>query len=102
MGSFLAVLKTFGDRPSPGMMSFPMPGTTLALDFPNPGARTQALLNRLDDIVIGAGGRIYAAKDGRMSAKAFQRGYPMWQSFARQVDPHFSSSFWRRVTEGAG
>ncbi len=102
MGSFLAVLKTFGDRPSPGMMSFPMPGTTLALDFPNTGARTHALLDRLDDIVIGAGGRIYAAKDGRMSAKAFQQGYPMWQSFARQVDPHFSSSFWRRVTEGAG
>lgn len=100
MGSFLAVLKTFGDRPSPGMMSFPMSGTTLALDFPNTGTRTHALLARLDDIVIGAGGRIYAAKDGRMSAKAFQQGYPMWQTFARHVDPHFSSSFWRRVTEG--
>ncbi|MGE4062285.1 MAG: FAD-dependent oxidoreductase [Rhodospirillaceae bacterium] len=100
-GSFLAVLKTFGNVPSPGLMSFPMPGTTLALDFANEGSPTIALLSRLDAITRTAGGRIYAAKDGRVSAADFQAGYPQWRDFARLVDPGFSSTFWRRVTQGA-
>lgn len=97
-GSFLAVLKTFGDRASPGMLSFPMPGTTLALDFPNRGAETLALLSRLDRVTHEAGGRIYPAKDGRVAAGDFQHCYPAWTGFSRYVDPHFSSSFWRRVS----
>lgn len=101
-GSFLAVLKTFGEVSSPGLMSFPMPGTTLALDFANDGAPTLALLARLDAITRGAGGRIYAAKDGRVSAEDFQAGYPQWRTFARFADPAFSSTFWRRVSQGAG
>jgi len=101
VGSFLAVLKTFGDKPSPGLMSFPMAGTTLALDFANDGAPTLALLSRLDAITRAAGGRIYAAKDGRVSAADFQAGYPQLGDFARFVDPGFSSSFWRRVSAGA-
>jgi FAD/FMN-containing dehydrogenase len=101
VGSFLAVLKTFGDKPSPGLMSFPMPGTTLALDFANDGAPTLALLSRLDAVTRAAGGRIYAAKDGRVSAPDFQAGYPQWRDFARFIDPGFSSSFWRRVSAGA-
>ena len=96
--SFLAVLKTMGPRPSPGMLSFPMPGVTLALDLPNRGLRTHALLNRLDRITAQAGGRIYPAKDGRVAAADFQRGFPAWKDFARHVDPCFSSSFWRRVS----
>jgi L-gulonolactone oxidase len=99
-GSFLAVLKTFGDRPSPGMLTFPRPGTTLALDFANSGASTLALLDRLDAIVREAGGRLYPAKDGRISAAMFRAGYPNWESFAPHVDPAFSSSFWRRVWKG--
>jgi len=99
-GSFLAVLKTFGDKPSPGMLSFPRPGTTLALDFPNRGASTLALLDRLDAIVREARGRLYPAKDGRISAAMFRAGYPNWSDFARHVDPGFSSHFWRRVGEG--
>ena len=98
-GSFLAVLKTLGDRPSPGMLSFPRPGTTLALDFPNAGPATYDLLNDLDRITADAGGRIYPAKDGRVSAANFQRFYPAWRDFAAHVDPAFSSSFWRRVSE---
>lgn len=96
-GSFLAVLKTMGKQRSPGLLSFPMPGTTLALDFPNRGAATLALLDRLDRITLAAGGRLYPAKDGRMAAAAFAAGYPELERFRRSVDPGFSSSFWRRV-----
>jgi FAD/FMN-containing dehydrogenase len=57
--SFLAVLKTFGPRGSPGLLSFPMAGTTLALDFPNRDADTLRLFDELDAIVASAGGRLY-------------------------------------------
>jgi FAD/FMN-containing dehydrogenase len=99
-GSFLAVLKTFGDVPSPGLLSFPRAGTTLALDFANRGASTLALMARLDAIVRESDGRLYPAKDGRIPAAMFRAGYPAWEDFARHVDPAFSSSFWRRVSQG--
>lgn len=98
-GSFLAVLKTLGPAQSGGLVSFHGPGTSLALDFPNRGAATLALLDRLDQIVVAAGGRVYPAKDGRMSAAVFQAGYPRWPELERQRDPLFSSGFWRRVTQ---
>jgi FAD/FMN-containing dehydrogenase len=94
----LAVLKRFGVLQSPGMLSFPRPGITLAIDFANRGPSTLALLERLDDVVVEAGGAVYPAKDARMSATSFRRFFPGWQSFASYVDPKFSSSFWRRVT----
>ena len=96
-GSCLAVLKTFGDKPSPGMLSFPFEGVTLALDFPNRSERTQGLFANLDDVVSAAQGRLYPAKDGRMPAAMFRAGYPELDSFAHQVDPNFQSDFWRRV-----
>ncbi len=96
-GSFLVVLKTFGSLPSPGLLSFPREGTTLALDFPNRGASTLALLDQLDAIVHEAGGRLYPAKDGRISATMFRSGHPELDRFAAHVDPGLSSSFWRRV-----
>ncbi|MBB3542458.1 FAD-binding oxidoreductase [Rhizobium sp. BK399] len=98
-GSFLAVLKTFGDRLSPGMLSFPRPGTTLALDFPNRGEVTLRLMGRLDAIVREAGGRLYPAKDGRIPADMFRAGYSQWEDFAQHVDPHFQSHFWKRVAQ---
>jgi FAD/FMN-containing dehydrogenase len=98
-GSFLGVLKMFGDVPSPGMMSFPRPGTTLALDFPFRGERTLRLLSRLDDIVLDHGGAIYPAKDARMAPACFEASFPQWRAFAEFVDERFSSSFWRRVTQ---
>ncbi|MBL4868639.1 MAG: FAD-binding oxidoreductase [Pseudomonadales bacterium] len=98
VGSFLTVLKEFGDIKSPGMLSFPRSGMTFALDFPNQGARTLALLERLDDIVKDAKGAVYPAKDARMSAESFQQYYPNWEEFSHYIDPKFSSSFWRRVT----
>jgi len=98
-GSFLAVLKEFGSRPSPGMLSFPRPGTTLALDFPNDGPDVFRMLERLDRIVAEAGGAVYPAKDARMSGALFRQAYPQWQSFSRFIDPRFSSGFWSRVME---
>jgi hypothetical protein len=100
-GSFLAVLKVFGSHDSPGLLSFPREGVTLALDFPNSGERLEKLFRELDAIVQGAGGRLYAAKDGRMPGTLFRSGYPRWQEFAQFIDPRVSSSFWRRVMENA-
>lgn len=99
LGSFLAVLKTFGDVPSVGMMSFPRPGVTLALDFPNSGGKVLRLFDRLDRITRDSRGAVYPAKDNRMSGDSFQMFYPQWQDFSKYIDPKFSSSFWRRVTE---
>lgn len=97
-GSFLAVLKVFGNRVSPGLLSFPRPGATLALDFPNQGQRTLDLLDQLDKIVASACGAVYPAKDARMSGEHFRQYFPRWKEFQSYIDPRFSSSFWRRVT----
>ncbi len=97
-GSFLAVLKVFGSIPSPGLLSFPRPGITLALDFPNRGSGTMRLLDRLDEIVRSNGGAVYPAKDARMSADSFRHYFPRWRSFCEYLDPAFSSGFWRRVS----
>jgi FAD/FMN-containing dehydrogenase len=98
LGSFLAVIKIFGEVKSPGMMSFPAPGPMIALDFPIRGERSFDLVDRLADITAEFGGRMYAAKDARMRPRHFQQFYPQWQEFARHIDPAFSSAFWQRVT----
>jgi L-gulonolactone oxidase len=95
--SSLAVIKQFGETASPGLLSFPMPGTHIALDFPNRGATTEALFERLDAVVSAAGGRLYPAKDGRMPASLFHSGYPRWTEVDALKDPHVRSDFWRRV-----
>ena len=95
-GSFLAVLKTFGARPPAGLLSFPRPGVTLALDFRNARA-VPALFERLDAIVRTAGGRLYPAKDARMSREMFEAGYPDLASFVRFRDPGMSSAMSRRL-----
>lgn len=100
-GSFLAVLKLFGNRPSPGVLSFPMEGATLALDFPNRGPTTRKLLDRMTEVVLGAGGRLYPAKDATMSGEAFRAGYPQWRKLEACRDPVLMSDFWRRVTRDA-
>jgi FAD/FMN-containing dehydrogenase len=98
LASFLAVLKAFGDVPSPGMMSFPKPGITLALDFPIKADKTFPLVERLADMTRDYGGRLYPAKDAAMTAAQFQAFYPQWEEFARFRDPLITSSFWERVT----
>lgn len=100
-GSFLAVLKLFGPLKSPGMLSFPTQGVTLALDFPNRGGKLLRLFAQLDQIVARAGGRLYPAKDARMPGSLFRSGYPRWPEFAPFIDPRHSSSFWRRVMVAA-
>jgi FAD/FMN-containing dehydrogenase len=96
-GSFLAVLKTFGERPSVGMLSFAQPGVTLALDFTNQGEKTHKLLASLDDIVRDARGRLYPAKDARMPRALFEAGYPRLQEFLSHRDPGISSAMSRRL-----
>ncbi|MCY7295031.1 FAD-binding oxidoreductase [Alteromonas sp. a30] len=97
-GSFLAVLKTFGDIPSKGLLSFPRPGATLALDFANRGNSTLRLLSKLDEIVKDHGGALYPAKDGRMSSEMFKHSFPLWEHFSESIDPYFCSDFWSRVS----
>lgn len=97
--SFLAVLKEFGTLTSPGLLSFPRPGSTLALDFPFEGSSTLAMMERLNSMVVDAGGALYPAKDACMRGAHFRRCYPRLEEFLRHRDPAFSSSFWRRVME---
>ena len=80
MGSFLAVIKEFGDQRHPHL-SFPMPGVTLALDFPHYGPPLLALLSRLDRVVIEAGGRVYLGKDARLPQAHFVEMYPDWEGW---------------------
>lgn len=96
-GSFLAVLKTFGQRGAPGMLSFSRPGTTLALDFPNRGARTEQLFQRLDAIVLEVGGALYPAKDARMPRRMFEVGYPRLHEFLPLRDKGMTSAMSRRL-----
>ncbi len=96
-GSFLTVMKVMGDHSPPGLLSFSGSGVTIALDFPY----SQLVIDklpRLDQIVAEAGGRLYPAKDARMSAFYFQKYYPQWEQLVPFIDQKFSSSFWRRVT----
>jgi FAD/FMN-containing dehydrogenase len=97
--SFLAVLKCFGAAPPEGLLSFPRPGVTLALDFPNRGTSTRELMDELDHIVLQNGGALYPAKDARMAPETFRHSFPALDLFLPHIDPAFSSSFLRRVLE---
>ena len=79
-GSFLSVLKKFGET-NANLLSFPTAGYTLTLDFKYE-ADLLPLLAHLDAIVLQYGGRLYLAKDARMSETVFKNSYPRWQEFA--------------------
>ncbi|MEX3999155.1 FAD-dependent oxidoreductase [Paraburkholderia sp. EG285A] len=98
-GSFLAVLKRCGPLVSPGLLSFPMQGISLALDFPQHDARNAALFARLDAIVREARGRQYPAKDAHMSGADFRAAYPAWEALEQLRDPALMSRFWQRTTQ---
>jgi decaprenylphospho-beta-D-ribofuranose 2-oxidase len=99
--SFLSVLKRLGPS-SGGLLSFPMPGWTLAVDVPNRGSATGHLLDRLDGIALRAGGRVNLAKDSNLTAERFAAMYsrlPEWQQVRDEFDPsrRFRSDLARRL-----
>jgi decaprenylphospho-beta-D-ribofuranose 2-oxidase len=99
--SYLAVLKRFGAA-GKGMLSFPIQGFTLALDIPIYSTTLLPILDAMDQIVLRHDGRVYLAKDARMSDTAFQQMYsslPAWQKIKKEIDPEnrFSSSLSRRL-----
>ncbi|MBI4305352.1 MAG: FAD-binding oxidoreductase, partial [Chloroflexi bacterium] len=99
--AFLGVIKEFGPTANGGL-SFPIEGTTVALDFPNLGPRLMQHLVRLDSVVAEAGGRVYLAKDARVGPEAFRQMYPEWASWKQirdKADPSgvFTSELARRL-----
>lgn len=94
---FLSVMKNFGGKRSPGILSFPREGLTLAMDFPHRGRETISFLNELNAIAVDCGGSIYPAKDSTMTDQQFKSSFPGWAKWVECKDPQFSSNFWRRV-----
>ncbi len=86
---FLAALKRFG-APSGGLLSFPIEGWTLAVDIPARARGVRSVLDAADRLIVGAGGRVYLAKDARMGAEMLRETYPQLQRFRavrERVDP---------------
>lgn len=98
--TFLCVLKRFGAQ-GRGLLSFPTPGWTLAVDLP-PRDAIAELLDRVDAEVLAAGGRVYLAKDSRIAPAVLADMYPRldaWQELRDQLDPNhvFASDLSRRL-----
>jgi len=93
----LSILKTFGDIPPEGYLSFPREGVSFAIDFPNRGKKLLSLLNDLDNVIYEYGGALYPAKDIRMSSKMFKFSFPSLSKFIMFKDPKINSLFFDRV-----
>ncbi len=102
---FLNVLKRLG-KESGGVLSFPREGYTFAIDFPM-RSKTRTLLERLDAMVLDAGGRIYLGKDSYLQAATFRSMYPQtdrWLETRAKYNPNstFTSDLGRRLELVAG
>ncbi|NKB35009.1 MAG: FAD-binding protein [Pseudomonadales bacterium] len=87
-GSFISVLKKFGEA-NQNLLSFPTAGYTLTLDFKQE-ASVFPLLQKLDEIVLAHNGKLYLAKDSRMSEDVFKASYDSWENFLEiknELDP---------------
>jgi len=97
-GPFLCVIKDCGAEGN-GLLSFPMPGISFAMDFPVIEGVTQSLIDDLNDHVAAAGGRIYLAKDAFTRREHFEAMEPRlaaWREVRRRLDPQ------RRLRSGLG
>ncbi len=99
-GSFLGVLKLLGPC-GDGLMSFPLEGYTLALDFPM-RAGTEELLDALDEITHAHGGRVYLAKDACCRPERLRAGYANYDAFqairrASEAEGKFTSALAARL-----
>lgn len=86
---YLAVLKRFGPA-AEGPLSFPLPGLTLAIDLPAAAPGLYCTLDEADELVAGAGGRVYLAKDARLRPAALATMYPeleRWRAVRGACDP---------------
>jgi decaprenylphospho-beta-D-ribofuranose 2-oxidase len=91
---YLAVLKDFGPE-NDAPLSFPMAGWTLALDIPRAAPGVQPLLERFDELVAEAGGRVYLSKDARLRPQTLAAMYPRldeWRAVRDGADPE---GLWR-------
>jgi FAD/FMN-containing dehydrogenase len=101
-GSFLTVLKRFGPVEDGQLLSFPIPGYTLAMDIPWRGKEIESILNDIDEVVMKRGGRVYLTKDARMTARSLRRMYPRlrtWSEIKSRFDPkdRFASDLGHRL-----
>lgn len=98
IGSFLTVLKRCGDDHA--MLPFCRKGYTLALDIPFRGEETLIALDKLDEMVLGFGGRVYLTKDGRIRPAMFRAMYPElreWMDIVKEYNPN--RVFWSALAE---
>jgi decaprenylphospho-beta-D-ribofuranose 2-oxidase len=87
--SFLTVLKSFGEE-TKGLLSFPMRGWTLAIDFPASNKNLSTVLREIDELVLQSGGRVYLTKDSLADSRHIASMYPKldeWKLAKIKYDP---------------